>query len=116
MNKDAITIEGRWDRGAWDRAIMVARELQRVGLWDGEEALTIIDPYAVHGRLFGIEHCPAAALTAGSEYRIGAGLRCCPSCGANLTVTPPSDGYSPYCMVCGADLELAAIERREVRR
>ena len=70
MNKDAITIEGRFDAGAWDRAIMVARELQRAGLWDGERPLTIVDAYAVHGRLYGIEHLPAADLAAGSEYRI----------------------------------------------
>ena len=71
MNKDAITIEGRWDAGAWDRAIMVARELHQAGLWDGEQPLTIVDAYAVHGRLFGIEHLTPAELSAGQDYRIG---------------------------------------------
>ena len=70
MNKDAITIEGRADAGAWDRAIMVARELRQAGLWDGAQPLTIVDAYAVHGRLYGIEHLPATELAAGSEYRI----------------------------------------------
>jgi len=71
VNKDAITIEGRADAGAWDRAIMVARELRQAGLWDGAQPLTIVDAYAVHGRLFGIEHLPAAELAAGQDYRIG---------------------------------------------
>ena len=66
----AITIEGR--AGAWDRAIMAARELMRAGLWDGERPLTIVDAYAVHGRLFGIEHLSPADLTAGQEYRLEA--------------------------------------------
>jgi len=73
VNKDAITIEGRADAGAWDRAIMVARDLQRAGLWDGAQPLTIVDAYAVHGRLFGIEHAPATELAAGCDYRIGYG-------------------------------------------
>ena len=50
---------------------MVARELHQAGLWDGEQPLTIVDAYAVHGRLFGIEHLPAAELAAGQDYRIG---------------------------------------------
>ena len=74
MNKDAITIEGRADAGAWDRAIMVARELRQAGLWDGERPLTIVDAYAVHGRLFGIEHLTPTELAAGQDYRIEGSL------------------------------------------
>lgn len=50
INHEAIKIDevGLTDRGTYDRAIMVARELRRDGRWDGEEMIVISDPYRTY--------------------------------------------------------------------
>ena len=49
MNTESIKIESKtWDRGAYDRAIMVARDAHQRGAWDGEELIVIHDPYLTY--------------------------------------------------------------------
>ena len=46
FDTDKITITGpRTDQGAFDRAVMVARELHQRGEWDGTSPIVIHDPY-----------------------------------------------------------------------
>ncbi len=53
MNTEQIKIDdvGQNDRGAYDRAIMVAREARRLGLWDGQETIVVHDPYTTYAGL-----------------------------------------------------------------
>jgi hypothetical protein len=69
FDNEAISISaGRWDAGAFHRALEVARCLHEAGLWDGERALALCDPYALHDRLFGVTHEPVQALIPGVDY------------------------------------------------
>lgn len=59
------------DEGGLHRAIAVAREFVRVGLWDGfTKRLVILDPYHVHDRLvFGLKPTNLADLVEGTHYQ-----------------------------------------------
>ncbi len=71
FKNEAITIcAGRWDSGAFHRALEVARGLHEASLWDGESQLALCDPYALHDRLFGVRHEPVEALIPGVDYVI----------------------------------------------
>ncbi|MBN1565522.1 MAG: hypothetical protein JXA10_16875, partial [Anaerolineae bacterium] len=66
-----ITIgAGPSDNGTWHRAVMVALELNKAGLWNGTDHLTLNYPYQLHQRLFGIEHASPADLIPGQDYVI----------------------------------------------
>ena len=68
---EAITIcAGRWDAGAFHRALEVARCLHEANLWDGESQMALCDPYALHDRLFGVRHEPVDTLIPGIDYVI----------------------------------------------
>jgi len=66
LNNEAVKIDetGRTDRGAYDRALMVAREVRRTGQWDGERELIVSDPYATYN---GLDRGQALAVTE-TEY------------------------------------------------
>ena len=66
FNRDAITLQGRTDNGAWDRAIDVARALCAAGAWDGE-ALIFFNAYHLHNKLFGANPVDVSGLY-GSDY------------------------------------------------
>ena len=70
MNTDRLSYTGRIDAGAWCRAIDIARELFRAGLWDGQAGLTIHAPYILHGRIMGIDRLPVTELTPGKDYEV----------------------------------------------
>ncbi len=71
MDANAVTMAGgQLDPGGYHRALAVARELGAAGLWDGYTPITIFDPYATHGRLFGPRAEPATALQAGKDYQV----------------------------------------------
>ncbi|WP_119069170.1 hypothetical protein [Aggregatilinea lenta] len=71
FKNEAITIcAGRWDAGAFHRALDVARCLHDASLWDGVSSLALCDPYALHDRLFGVRHEPIEALIPGVDYVI----------------------------------------------
>lgn len=42
---------GRWDTGAWHRAIDVAVNLFEAGAWDGKGLLVVHDAYGTHGKM-----------------------------------------------------------------
>jgi len=71
FSTDRVKIgRGSWDRGAWHRAIEIARRLYDAGRWDGRGTLTIHNTYRLHQRLFGIERLSATALVVGQDYEI----------------------------------------------
>ena len=71
MNQDAVKVAGHlWDRGVIHRAIAVARELCRAGIWNGQDHITIYEPTLTFNKLFGISHMSAASLKSGVDYRI----------------------------------------------
>lgn len=52
FDSSKITIaSGRWDQGAWHRAIDIARDLFERGQWDGTTPLDIHDPYQTHAQM-----------------------------------------------------------------
>lgn len=48
-----LTEDGPTDQGALHRAIAIARDLVRLGHWDGRSEIRIADPYAIYNR---VEH------------------------------------------------------------
>lgn len=71
FNSDAVKIgTGKWDQGAWHRAIEIARKLRAAGLWDGQTPLTLNEVYALHDRIFGVTREPVTNLVAGVDYQI----------------------------------------------
>lgn len=60
-----IKITGINDEGAWHRAVMIARELYRLGKWDGIEEITIHNPYTAHNKIAFDWYPP---LTEGEDY------------------------------------------------
>lgn len=71
FDKEAITILGRTDDGAWHRAIEIGRKLVAAGVWDGQEPIQF-DAYALHDRLFGVNAVEPADLVdgPGEDYHI----------------------------------------------
>lgn len=68
INVDAVKIDGHHlDRGAFHRAVAVARELCAAGLWDGTQTITIFDPYVTHNKVFGVA---PELLKSGIDYLI----------------------------------------------
>jgi hypothetical protein len=49
--KVLLTEDGLIDQGALHRAIAIARELCRMGRWDGQEFIRIADPYGIYNSL-----------------------------------------------------------------
>lgn len=72
FNSEVIKIaSGRWDRGAWHRAIDVARHLSYIGMWDGLEQISLFDPYALHNRIFGTQQEQASlTFVHGYDYQL----------------------------------------------
>lgn len=46
-----MTFDGPTDAGALHRAIVIARDLCRLGHWDGKEPIRIADPYGIYNRV-----------------------------------------------------------------
>ena len=69
INTNLIKIgTGPTHDGAFHRAIAVARNLHKAGLWDGQTSLLIInEPYNLHRRLC---EKPPVALLPGVNYEI----------------------------------------------
>lgn len=42
---------GRWDTGAWHRALAVAVKLFEAGKWDGRGLLVVHSPYETHRKM-----------------------------------------------------------------
>lgn len=53
MNPEAVrmTEDGHIDQGAHHRAIAIARDLLRLGHWDGQQIIRIADPYKIFNNL-----------------------------------------------------------------
>lgn len=56
FDNELVKISGPYtDRGAFHRALMIARERLEAGEWDGKTELWIDDPYANYNRLQQLE-------------------------------------------------------------
>lgn len=52
MNTENVKIgTGYFDKGAWDRCIVIARHLEKIGAWNGQSALTINEAYDTHAKI-----------------------------------------------------------------
>lgn len=69
-SRNIIIGSGPSNEGIWHRAVMVALELHKAGLWDGIAKLTLNYPYQLHQRLFGIERAKPSDLIPGQDYSI----------------------------------------------
>ena len=68
FNHDSISIgSGFIDAGAYHRATDIARHLQKLGIWDGEQLLTIYEAYEAHGKMAWDK-----PLVQGVDYELGA--------------------------------------------
>lgn len=68
MNNNSIRLDTMSNQGVFDRAIMVARELYKANLWDGQQMVTIVDANGIFNRMFGLDRQPVSELTAGVDY------------------------------------------------
>lgn len=62
--------DGPSNEGVWHRAVMVAVKLHDAGLWNGEDRLTLHNPYQLHQDLFGVQHRDPHSLEYGVDYEI----------------------------------------------
>lgn len=69
MNTDAVKIESG-NSGEYHRALVIAREMLRVRMWNGQDVLTIYSPSQASDKVFGISHHPATSLQFGIDYQI----------------------------------------------
>lgn len=78
FDQDKITILGRTDNGARDRAIEVARKLVAAGIWSGQTQIEF-DAYRLHDKLFGAPGLDPRTLSAGMDYSFALpGIPSCP--------------------------------------
>lgn len=67
MDTESIKIgTGYFDKGAWERAIVVARWLRQNNLWDGSTRLIVNEAYDVHYRLMCRDEKPVL----GTDYEL----------------------------------------------
>lgn len=69
MSAEAVTIENG-NKGELHRAIVVARELVKAGMWDGQTPITILNPNQTFNKVFGFTDEPITSLMSGVDYRI----------------------------------------------
>jgi hypothetical protein len=46
-----LTTDGRGDTGAFHRALVICRDLRRLGYWDGSAPIGVADAYAIYNSL-----------------------------------------------------------------
>lgn len=61
---------GAWNWGASHRALDLAREMHKVGMWDGQSIISFHDPQHLHNQVFGVQRRPISDLKPDSEYII----------------------------------------------
>lgn len=69
INPDAVKIEPRHQKYR-PSAIIVARELRKASMWNGQDTITIFDPRKAFDKLFGFNQVPATFLKSGVDYLI----------------------------------------------
>lgn len=71
INQDAVKVQDRRsDRSVTHRAIVIARELCRAGIWNGQDTITIYDPAVTFNKVFGFAAHPITSLRSGVDYQI----------------------------------------------
>lgn len=60
--------DGHNDDGAWHRAVMLAEEMARQGVWNRRDGLMIHDPYELHTSVFGLSKISVRDLEEGRHY------------------------------------------------
>jgi hypothetical protein len=101
FDNELVKISGQYtDRGAFHRALMIARQMLESGEWDGKSELWIDDPYAAYNKLSDTPPAQTAAPTIERKPRHILTFEDRRKAGRTTASKPaPSGRACPYCRV-----------------